>query len=306
MAGLQWNKKGLIYAPSGELWWAQSHAHLPTVDIKDEKTIRIYFAALDKYKYGRVGYVDLDINNPQRILAEAQEPLLDVGPLGSFDDCGAVPSCVININGQSYMYYVGFQRAERVPYMLFTGLAVAEAHTSDFKKYARTPILDRTAEEPFSRSAPYVMYDQGIFKMWYWSCIKWTEKEGTVHYNNVIRYAVSSDGIHWTTHPHICIEPDYQDEFSIGRPCVIKEYNRYRMWYSIRSFSKLYALGYAESEDGIHWQRKDDELDITTSPSGWDSEMICYPVVININGTLHMFYNGNRHGATGFGYAVLG
>jgi hypothetical protein len=33
--------------------------------------------------------------------------------------------------------------------------------------------------------------------------------------------------------------------------------------------------------------------------------MICYPAVVDVNGRRLMFYNGNRHGATGFGVAVL-
>jgi hypothetical protein len=33
--------------------------------------------------------------------------------------------------------------------------------------------------------------------------------------------------------------------------------------------------------------------------------MICFPCVVDVRGRRYMFYNGNRHGATGFGYAVL-
>jgi predicted GH43/DUF377 family glycosyl hydrolase len=304
MAGVHWEKKGLIYAPSSDRWWAQSHAHLPTVDPETTDTLRVYFAGLDQHKYGRIGYVDLDRDRPDRIVHIADQPVLDLGDLGSFDDCGVVPSCAVTVGSQKYLYYVGFQRAERVPYMLFTGLAIGESGASRFEKYARTPILDRTADEPYSRSAPYVLYDQGLFKMWYWSCIRWTKKGELIHYNNVIRYATSEDGIHWAAHPHVCVEPDFEDEFSIGRPCVLKDGQVYKMWYSIRSFQKLYAIGYAESPDGVHWVRKDEEFTLSTSDSGWDAEMICYPVVVNIKGQLHMFYNGNRHGASGFGYAV--
>jgi hypothetical protein len=33
--------------------------------------------------------------------------------------------------------------------------------------------------------------------------------------------------------------------------------------------------------------------------------MVCYPFVIDAAGKRYLFYNGNRHGATGFGYAIL-
>ena len=39
--------------------------------------------------------------------------------------------------------------------------------------------------------------------------------------------------------------------------------------------------------------------------TGWDSEMICYPCVVKTKEKYYMFYNGNSHGKTGFGYAEL-
>lgn len=300
---MKWQKQGLVYAPSGEKWWAKGYAHIPTVEIVDGSLIRVYFAALDGNKFGRIGHVELDIDNPRHILNVAAEPLLDLGEPGTFDDCGTVPSCILNFGGKRHLYYIGFQRAERVPYMLFTGLAME--NQGGFAKYSKTPILDRTSEEPFSRSAPHVMMDEGALKMWYWSCTEWTNGDRGVRYHNVIRYATSSDAIHWEPHQHVCIRPAAPDEYSVGRPWVIRNGDLYQMWYSVRSFSKLYSIGYAESADGIHWLRKDGEAGITISEEGWDSEMVCYPCVVKVKGQLYMFYNGNGHGATGFGYAIL-
>lgn len=302
---MKWHKKGLIYCPTGELWWAKSHALIPTVYQLNQKVIRVYFASLDKNMFGRVGYVELDSDNPQRILNIAREPILDLGQLGTFDDCGVVPSCIVELHNQKYMYYTSFQRAERVPYMLFTGLARGNSEGTLFKRCFRTPVLDRTNEEPFSRSCPYIIIEGGQLKMWYLSGLEWTKSERGIHYNIVIKYAVSQDGINWNTSDHVCITPNFIDEYAVGRPCVIREDNGYKMWYSIRSFSKLYSIGYAESEDGIYWLRKDEEVGIQKSENGWDSEMICYPYVIDIKGKRYMFYNGNGRGASGFGYAVL-
>jgi hypothetical protein len=79
----------------------------------------------------------------------------------------------------------------------------------------------------------------------------------------------------------------------------------YRMWYSIRSRVEPYRIGYAESADGIVWQRRDAEAGIARSETGWDSEMVCYPCVVDAGDRRYLFYNGNRHGSTGFGCAVL-
>jgi len=141
--------------------------------------------------------------------------------------------------------------------------------------------------------------------MWYVSTVKWIRDEHGLHYICVIRYATSPDGIDWTTHDSVCLKPDLPDEYAVGRPAVVYDGRQYRMWYSIRSFSQLYTIGYAESADGLVWVRKDEQAGIGKSESGWDSEMICYPNVVNVRGRTLMFYNGNGVGMTGFGYAVL-
>jgi hypothetical protein len=84
---------------------------------------------------------------------------------------------------------------------------------------------------------------------------------------------------------------------------VIKEGGGYKMWYSYRGQS--YRIGYAESSDGIHWDRRDSQVGIDVSDSVWDSEKIEYPFVFDYGGDRYMLYNGNAYGKTGFGLAVL-
>ncbi|MEN6351614.1 MAG: hypothetical protein ABFD08_19740 [Syntrophomonas sp.] len=300
---MEWQKKGLVYVPDGKRSWARGTAYLPTVDILNSKVLRVYFASLDENKYGRIGYVDLDIDNPQRILKESPEPVLDLGEYGTFDDCGVSPCCILNIQGKKYLYYFGWQRCSRVPYMLFAGLAAAGTDGC-FHRVSRVPVLDRTSKEPFVRSAISVIEESGMFQAWYVSARQWINIGNTLYPSYVIRYADSHDGIKWNDYDHICIDFESEDEFGFGRPWVVKEKSLYRMWYSIRSRSKPYRIGYAESGDGVSWQRKDQEAGIEKSASGWDSEMICFPCVVRIGGLEYMFYNGNQHGASGFGYAV--
>jgi hypothetical protein len=95
------------------------------------------------------------------------------------------------------------------------------------------------------------------------------------------------------------------DEFGFGRPYVIHEDGRYRMWYSSRTVSKGYRIGYAESDDGLAWTRRDELAGIDVSASGWDAEMACYPYVQRTPFGRYMFYNGNNYGESGFGVAVL-
>lgn len=62
---------------------------------------------------------------------------------------------------------------------------------------------------------------------------------------------------------------------------------------------------FAESTNGLDWQRKDEEAGIDVSENGWDSEMIEYPFIFDHKGTRYMLYNGNSYGKTGFGLAVI-
>lgn len=82
------------------------------------------------------------------------------------------------------------------------------------------------------------------------------------------------------------------------------------MWYSRRDVDgfrdrrkSMYRAGFAISEDGISWTRRDDLAALEPSQDGWDSEAIAYPYAIKIVDRLLLFYNGNGFGRTGFGYA---
>jgi hypothetical protein len=300
---MKWRKEGLIFAPKGDLWWAQSYALLPTAEVLDNETIRIYFASLDSDRFGRVGCLAVDARDPRRVLDVTPDPILDLGRLGTFDDSGVNPSSVITTKSRRFLYYVGWQRSQRVPYALFSGLAASEDGLT-FARVSEAPILDRSNTEPFLRSAPCVLHEDGIFKMWYVSALEWTIINGTQYPTYVIRYVESTDGRVWGGNGRVCINLE-DGEFGLGRPWVIRDGPIYKMWFSIRSRTAAYRLGFAESADGISWTRRDSLAGITRSDKGWDSEMICYACVVKAGQQTYMFYNGNRHGSTGFGYAAL-
>jgi hypothetical protein len=201
------------------------------------------------------------------------------------------------------MYYIGWQRSRRVPYLLFAGVA-GSADGERFERVSRAPVLDRTDAEPYLRSATSVLPTDGGYRAWYVSATGWTTVSGEPYPRYVVRTAESADGLVWSGGGPVCIDLA-GDEFGIGRPWVVRDPDRFRMWYSIRSRSRPYRIGYAESADGLQWERQDDRAGIAASSAGWDSEMICYAAVIDAGGRRLMFYNGNCHGATGFGVAVL-
>jgi len=137
--------------------------------------------------------------------------------------------------------------------------------------------------------------------MWYGSNLRWgSEQKDMAH---LIKYAESNDAIHWKREGIIALPFKDDSEYAMSRPYVLKEKGLYKMWYSYRG--KGYRIGYAESEDGVKWIRKDAEVGIDVSESGWDSEMVEYPYLFEHQGLRYMLYNGNDYGKTGIGLAVL-
>lgn len=300
---MKWKKLGKVYSPSGDKWWAKSHAYVPTPIVLD-KRIRVFFASRDEDNVGRVGFLDLNPNNPLEILKISPEPVLDIGRPGTFDDNGVTPTSVVRYKEKFYMFYFGWQVGAKVRYLLFSGLAESE-NSNDFTRRVEVPILDRAPGEVFVRSAPTVIVENGVFKLWYVSGNKWIDVKEKKVPTYGIRFLEQEDLLNCDKEGHLCLEPNGNDEYGFGRPYVLREHGIYKMWYSIRTRSKGYRLGYAESDDGLNWIRKDDEVGIDVSESDWDSEMICMSSIIDVNNERYMFYNGNNYGETGFGVAKL-
>jgi hypothetical protein len=66
-----------------------------------------------------------------------------------------------------------------------------------------------------------------------------------------------------------------------------------------------YRLGYAQSNDLLHWTRQDSKAGLNPSDTGWDSEMVSFPHVFDLDGQLFVLYLGNQMGREGFGIARL-
>ena len=64
-----------------------------------------------------------------------------------------------------------------------------------------------------------------------------------------------------------------------------------------------YRIGYAFGAPICHWTRDDTKAGIDVSEEGWDSEMISYPHVFELDGKTYMLYLGNQVGREGFGLA---
>ena len=295
-----WKKLGCVFAPNQKYDWMNSHAAQPlAVNIQGD-LFRIFFSSRNKNNAASVGFVDIDINRPTEVLRISEEPLLSPGLPGMFDENGISIGCILKFNNQYRLYYLGWNLLVTVPWHNSIGLAQSKDLNTPFERYSLAPILDRNNHDPISFSYPWILVENGKWRMWYGSNLKWGPDQRSM--DHVIKYAESKDGIHWLPTGKIAIGIESPDEYAFSKPCVVKRNGLYLMWYSYRGTE--YRIGYAESKDGESWERKDHLAGIEASASGWDDQAICYPNVIEHNGKFFMFYNGNRYGLTGFGVAV--
>lgn len=274
---------------------------MPVAEHLDGDLFRIYFSSRDAEGRSFTGYVVIDLTRPERILDICEHPVLAPGELGGFDDSGAMATWLAHHGGRRYLYYIGWNVGGTVPFRNAVGLAIAEGG-GPFERCAPGPILDRTMHEPHFCASCCVLPGAELWRMWYLSCTGWRLSGGRPEHRYHIKYAESRDGVQWQRNGMVAI--DYRDdaEYAISRPCVVRDGELWRMWYSWRGQS--YRIGYAESRDGRRWERLDQLAGIDVSSTGWDSDMVEYPFVFEHRGGRYLLYNGNGYGAAGFGLAV--
>ena len=307
---VQWEKKGLVFSPPKDGGWMKSHAQVPTPLACDDR-IRVYFSSRPEPTVSLTTFVDLDKSDPTRILRIHEEPILPLGKPGTFDEHGIMPSCAVRNGDAVFLYYSGWSRGTSVPYTNSTGLAVSDDGGETFSKISEGPIVAKNAADPYSATSPCVLKEGSVWHMWYCSGTGWVKINEKYEHTYDIKYARSDDGIAWDCKGHVSVAQrnDYE---ALTRPFVDREGGEYRMWFcyrgshDFRKGDQAYRIGYAHSEDALHWEREDEASGLPPSESGWDSKMIAYPAIVRSNGQTWMFYNGNDFGAEGFGLAASG
>jgi hypothetical protein len=288
---MKWTKKGLIFKAEGQHEWMTSHTSVPVADKISNDVVRIYFGPRDSQGRTHTAFIEVAAGDPGRVLY--------------------VPSAIVTHGGKKFFYYIGWNTGVTVPYRNAIGVAVSEDGGVTFNRVFEGPVMDRTPSEPLFPATPYVLIEDGLWRCWYSSTTEYVVVDDRAEPVYQIKYAESDDGLNWRR-PNITCIPYKSELEANSRPSVIKEANRYRMWYCYRGSvgyrtdkDQSYRMGYAESADGLKWQRLDEQVGIERSEEGWDSEMIAYPNVYEHDGSKYMLYCGNGFGRSGFGYAIL-
>ncbi len=171
-------------------------------------------------------------------------PVLDVGPAGSWDE-RKISTASVYCNGNGYsMWYTG--RGVREGSI---GLATSPDGIH-WTKYAENPLLPPGPPgswEQNSAEGPKVIKVDSVFHMFY------TGHDPALGFQ--IGYASSPDGIHWTKYSGNPVltkgSASEWDGQSLGLPGVLFRDNEFHLWYNgLRANSIYWQIGYATSDLG--------------------------------------------------------
>ncbi|CAG5079706.1 hypothetical protein [Parvicella tangerina] len=312
---MEFNKKGHIFKPTGEYSWSRSHAQVPFAFKLNDDVIRVFFATRDENSSSSTSFVDVDADNPSNILKVHDQPVIQKGSQGSFDDSGTMPSWFLMSDNKLLLYYTAWNRSKEASYRLSIGLAESTDNGLSFTKLFKGPVLDRNINDPIWVGQPCVLKEADVWKMWYLCCEKIEIIDGHPEPFYNVKYAESQDGINWVRNNETCIGFEDGKTEAIGRPCVWRYKNKYWMFHSnrmakgYRDYKEAsYRIELSSSTDGIHWNKEEwFEMPKSGNPEEWDGMMNEYTSVVpkNDSGEFYVFYNGNGFGGSGFGYFVL-
>ena len=201
----------------------------------------------------------------------ANNPVIDKGTLGSWDDLYVSPGGVI-LDGSTYKMW--YWAETTTPYRkVQIGLATSPDGIN-WTKYANNPVLTENPasgnlSEP-SASAPYVLKEGSVYRMWYLL----TRNIGGV-WIDTLKFATSFDGINWTKSKtnlnHIGGNPNL----------VVNTGSTYRIWAGTIT---------ATSSDGINWSNQSN----LTLPSGSPGDQ----GIVAAGPMYRMFYRNVSEGNT--------
>ena len=178
--------------------------------------------------------------------------------------------------------------------------------TLSFVRFAPKPSLDLGRLGAFDDAGAVpasIVRDGGRLLMYYGG---WT-LGGTVPFHFFVGLAASADG--GETFERVSEAPvlgrNKHDPFLAGAPWVLKEGNKFRMWYvSATEWAPdpaggtkavhYYTIKHAISDDGLDWQTNDR----LCLPYLDGEHALARPVVVRDNGRYLMFYSSRRLGGT--------
>lgn len=214
------------------------------------------------------------------------EPQITLGPSADTEwENNINRNCVLLIDGVFKMWYTGQAKGKS-----YIGYAES-TNGIDFVRKTPTPIL--SPELPWEGESvmnPCVLYENGIYRMWY--------SAGETYEPNVIGYAESNDGINfhrYSNDPILCCDKNnFYEQDRIGGCQVIKTDDMgYVIFYIGYSDINTACICCARSDDGIsNWVRSPLNPLVYPSEGEWDGEACYKPTALFEDGKWRIWYNG--------------
>ena len=218
------------------------------------------------------------------------EPAITLSPnhdSGWEDDINR--NCVIKVGDKYQMWYTGQANG-------YSAIGYAESDDGiTFRRIQSSPVLTREREwEGFSVMNPCVIFEDGIYKMWY--------AAGETFEPNVLAYAESDDGIHWKKYGTDPIftrkkENEYEQDRVGGCQVLHTDDMGYVMFYIGYSDIHHANICVSRSFDGIsNWERSPLNPIVVSTPDGWDADSCYKPSVIwdHQSDRWMLWYNGRN------------
>jgi predicted GH43/DUF377 family glycosyl hydrolase len=234
---------------------------------------------------------------------DANNPIIDLGGVGSANEFGIVIGSVIKDGGTYKMWAMALNNS--------TVYNIVYLDSTDGSSWnATNGTLDLGAHGAFDEMAIWpgtVIKEGATYKMWY------TGQGADQFYR--IGYATSTDGITWTkgNNGKAVLDIGPVNKFDGGgtsSPAVIKDGGKYKMWYSgmISYSNNLYQVGYATSADGTAWTRENNGDPVLSFGKGsaFDGNALYGDVVIKDGETYRMWYIGLPSQSVGYATSADG
>ncbi len=233
--------------------------------------------------HNRIGYAES--GDSLTWLKYPENPVLNVGEQGKWDDTNVDRPSVVCKDGLYHMWFTGWNR--------HGCSAIGHAVSSDGIHWKKTgkPVLVPTMKwERQNLMCPNVIYDEQErkFKMWY--------SGGEAREPDSIGYAESMDGVNWRKYPLSPIFTPAEEGWDgkkIGSFQVIKKDGAYYAFYNAFDSSMNSRIGVARSLNGInHWIRYPGNPVLRTGQKdSWDCCNVYKPAAVIQGHELKLFYN---------------
>ncbi len=271
--------------------------------LQADGSVRVYFGK--RGPGGGICYFDVDPAAPEKLKGKVVGPIITTGAAGTFDDDWVLcPEPVWVSKTHLRMYYAAKKKGGFFAKVWSLGVADSTDGGETWTKYAGNPIMTATDDvwESGATGFTSVERDGDGWRMWYLG----TDTNGNA--KKQIGYATSKDGYAWDRYaknPVIAVNPNFEwERGAIAVARMIRDGKMIRTWYACYPDNNTYAIGCAESVDGLTWFRSPSNPILKGSGKGWDSAMTAYPGTVRVGDTYLMYYSGNSYGSKGIGLAT--